>query len=59
MQATSLVLGGIAPASLAAGALAQEPRLVAEDMMMPSDPGIEVFVRGRCECIFWTSTAAQ
>jgi pimeloyl-ACP methyl ester carboxylesterase len=47
MQTTSLILGGIAAASLAAGALAQEPRLVAEDMMVPSDPGIEVFVRNK------------
>jgi pimeloyl-ACP methyl ester carboxylesterase len=47
MQAISIILGGVAAATLAAAALAQEQRLVTEEMMVPSEPGIEVFVRNK------------
>ena len=47
MQTISGILGGIAAVSFAAVSLAQEQRLVTEDMMVPSDPGIEIFVRNK------------
>ena len=47
MQALSIIAGTIVAAAFAAAALAQEPRLVSEDMMVPSDPGIEVYVRNK------------
>jgi pimeloyl-ACP methyl ester carboxylesterase len=36
-----------AMSAMAAPALAQSPRLVLEEMMVPSDPGIEVYVRNK------------
>jgi pimeloyl-ACP methyl ester carboxylesterase len=47
VQTISLILGGALAAAFTAAALAQEPRLVSEDMMVSSDPGIEVFVRNK------------
>src|SRR5712692_6600300 len=47
VQAISIILGGIAATTLAAAALAQEQRLVTEDMMVPSEPGIEIYVRNK------------
>jgi len=47
MHTLSIIVGGIAAATFAAAALAQQPPLVSEDMMVPSDPGIEVFVRNK------------
>jgi pimeloyl-ACP methyl ester carboxylesterase len=47
MQALSIIAGTIAAAAFATAALAQEPRTVSEDMMVLSDPGIEVFVRNK------------
>jgi pimeloyl-ACP methyl ester carboxylesterase len=34
-------------AALAAPALAQSPRLITEEMMVPSEPGIEIYVRNK------------
>ena len=47
MQALSIIFGGIAAATFAAMALAQQQPLVREDMTVPSDPGIEIFVRNK------------
>jgi pimeloyl-ACP methyl ester carboxylesterase len=47
MHTLSFILGGIAAATFAAAALAQQPPLVSEDMMVASEPGIEIFVRNK------------
>jgi pimeloyl-ACP methyl ester carboxylesterase len=41
------LLAAAMTAALAAPAFAQSPRFVTEEMMVPSDPGIEVFVRNK------------
>src|SRR5262245_3998842 len=46
MKAASVMIGAVA-ATLATGALAQTPQLVSEDLMVPSDAGIEIFVRNK------------
>jgi pimeloyl-ACP methyl ester carboxylesterase len=40
-------LTGVALAMLASAASAQAPRLVMEEMMVPSEPGIEIYVRNK------------
>jgi pimeloyl-ACP methyl ester carboxylesterase len=44
---TTMIALAAAAAMLASEAFAQTPQLVSEDMMVPSDPGIEVFVRNK------------
>jgi alpha-beta hydrolase superfamily lysophospholipase len=46
MKATSLLAAALA-AALVTPALAQSPRIVMEEMMVPSDAGIEVYVRNK------------
>jgi len=46
MKLTSMMIGAVA-VTLATGALAQTPQLVSEDILVPSDAGIEVFVRNK------------
>ncbi|HEX6213605.1 MAG TPA: hypothetical protein VFZ38_02240, partial [Vicinamibacterales bacterium] len=44
---TLIGLAVAAMSAMSAPALAQTPRLVTEEMMVPSDPGIEVYVRNK------------
>jgi pimeloyl-ACP methyl ester carboxylesterase len=46
MKSTSMMIGALA-LTIATGALAQSPQLVTEDIMVPADPGIEVYVRNK------------
>jgi pimeloyl-ACP methyl ester carboxylesterase len=46
MRSTSMMIGVVA-LSMATGAAAQSPQIVTEEMMVPSDPGIEVYVRNK------------
>jgi pimeloyl-ACP methyl ester carboxylesterase len=46
MKLTSIMVGAVA-ASIASGAFAQAPRLVTEDTMVTSDPGIQLYVRNK------------
>jgi pimeloyl-ACP methyl ester carboxylesterase len=41
-----MMVGALA-LTMTTGALAQTPQIVAEDMMVPSDPGIELYVRNK------------
>ena len=41
------IMATLIAVTFAATALADPPRLVSEDMMVPTDPGIEVFVRNK------------
>src|SRR5215813_14118455 len=40
-------LAGVVASMLATGAYAQTPRLVMEEMMVPSEPGIDIYVRNK------------
>ncbi|MFL5064949.1 MAG: alpha/beta hydrolase [Xanthobacteraceae bacterium] len=44
MRSTSMMIGAVA-LTMASGALAQSPQIVTEEMMVPSDSGIELYVR--------------
>ncbi|MFL5053545.1 MAG: alpha/beta hydrolase [Xanthobacteraceae bacterium] len=46
MRSTSMMIGAVA-LTMASGALAQSPQIVTEEMMVPSDPGIELYVRNK------------
>src|SRR5262245_48284588 len=46
MKTISMLIASVA-ATLATGALAQPPQLVTEELMVPTDPGIEVYVRNK------------
>src|SRR5215470_14804469 len=46
MISTAMMIGAVA-ATIATGAFAKTPQLVSEDIMVPSEPGIEVFVRNK------------
>jgi pimeloyl-ACP methyl ester carboxylesterase len=46
MRSTAMMVGALA-LTMATAALAQSPQLVAEDMMVPSEPGIELYVRNK------------
>src|SRR5215813_13362543 len=46
MKATSMMIGAVA-LTMTTGALAQSPQLVTEEMMVPSEPGIEIYVRNK------------
>ncbi len=46
MRSTSMMIGAVA-LTMATGAWAQSPQVVTEEMMVPSDPGIEIYVRNK------------
>jgi pimeloyl-ACP methyl ester carboxylesterase len=46
MRSTSMMIGAVA-LTMASGALAQSPQIVTEEMMVPSDSGIELYVRNK------------
>src|SRR5215813_13868975 len=46
MKATSMMIAAVA-LLVATGARAQTPQIATEEMMVPSDPGIEIFVRNK------------
>jgi pimeloyl-ACP methyl ester carboxylesterase len=46
MKSTSMMIGAVA-LTMATGAWAQSPQVVSEEMMVPSEPGIEIYVRNK------------
>jgi pimeloyl-ACP methyl ester carboxylesterase len=46
MRSTSMMIGVVA-LTMATGAWAQSPQIVTEEMMVPADPGIEIYVRNK------------
>src|SRR5256714_6578319 len=46
MRSTSMMLGAVV-LTMATGAWAQSPQIVTEEMMVPADPGIEIYVRNK------------